>query len=275
MHYFMGHHGGRVLPLYRDATGLTLNLSPGLLRFLSGRLGVDVPPRSLIAYLAAVVAHPGFTTRFATELEAPGIRVPLTRNPRLWAEAVRIGREIVWLHTYGERCSDPVAGQRPGPPKMRAGRPTVRVGIPDTEEDMPDTITYDEPTRTLHVGDGAIGPVSPEVWNYRVAGMWVVKHWFGYRKKNPAGNRKSPLDDIVAATWTPSMTTELLELLNVLELCVALEPRQKTLLDEIMEQPLFTIDDLTAAKVLPVPAAAKAAPKVGRGNDLFSQGAED
>jgi hypothetical protein len=274
MHYYAGR-GGRVSPLYLDGADKSWNVTPGLLQLLSGRLGLKIAPADFVAYLAAVAAHPGFTARFGADLKTPGIRVPLTRSQRLWTEAVRIGHEILWLHTYGERCTDSAAGRRPGPPKMRVGRPTVRVGIPDTEEGMPETITYDEPSRTLHVGDGVIGPVSPEVWNYRVAGMWVVKHWFGYRKKNPTGNRKSPLDDIVATAWAPSMTTELLELLNVLELCVALEPRQAALLDEIMEDRLFTIDDLTAAKVLPVPAAAKAAPKVGRGSDLFSQDPED
>ncbi|MEV4142494.1 type ISP restriction/modification enzyme [Amycolatopsis sp. NPDC049691] len=271
MDYFMGHHGGRVLPLYRDSAGHDPNLAPSLLQFLSSRLDVDVTPDDLVAYLAAVVAHPAFTTRFAADLKTPGIRVPLTRRPELWMEAVRIGREIVWLHTYGQRFVDASAGRRPGSPKMRAARPVVRVGIPDTEDGMPERIGYDETTRTLHVGDGRVSPVSPSVWNYRVAGMLVVKHWFGYRKKSPSGNRKSPLDDLVATTWTPTMTTELLELLNVLELCVAVEPRQAALLDDIMAGPLLTVDDLTAASVLPVPPAAEAAPKAGTGSDLFSQ----
>lgn len=231
-------------------------------------------PEDLVAYLAAAVAHPAFTARFASDLKTPGVRIPLTRSPNLWTEAVGIGREIVWLHTYGERFVDASAGRRAGSPKVRTTRPVVRIGIPDTEDGMPERITYDEATRTLHVGDGRISPVSPEVWNYRVAGMWVVKHWFGYRKKNPSGNRKSPLDDLIATTWTPAMTTELLELLNVLERCVALEPRQAALLDEIMAGPLLTVDDLTEANVLPVPAAAKAAPKSGPEPDLFSQDPE-
>lgn len=100
--------------------------------------------------------------------------------------------------------------------------------------------------------------------------MQVVKHWFGYRKKKPAGNRGSPLNDIVATTWTPTMTTELLELLNVLGRCVELEPRQEELLDQIMRGPLVTVDDLTAAGVLPVPSAARKTPKQRSQNDLFS-----
>ncbi|MGK3203724.1 type ISP restriction/modification enzyme [Amycolatopsis sp. MEPSY49] len=270
MHHFAGR-GGRVAPLYRDSAGHDPNLSPGLRQLLSDRLGLEVTSDDFVAYLAAVVAHPAFTTRFAVNLRTPGIRVPLTCHPKLWTEAVRLGREVVWLHTYGERFADASAGRRPGPPKMPADRPAVRAGIPDTEESMPDGITYDEKTRTLHVGDGRISPVSPAVWSYQVAGMSVVKHWFGYRKKNPSGNRKSQLDDLVATTWTPAMTTELLELLNVLELCVALEPRQAALLDEIMAGRLLTVDDLTAANVLPVRPAAKAAPKAGTETDLFSQ----
>ncbi|QKV79532.1 type ISP restriction/modification enzyme [Amycolatopsis sp. Hca4] len=270
MHHFAGR-GGRVLPLYRDPAGRNPNLSPGLLRLLANLLDLDVMPDDLVAYLAAVVAHPAFTRRFAADLKTPGIRIPLTCSSSLWTDAVQVGREVVWLHTYGERFADASAGRRAGPPKMRAGRPAVRVGIPDTEDGMPEHIAYDELTRTLNVGDGRISPVSPEAWNYKVAGMWVVKHWFGYRKKNPSGNRKSPLDHIIATTWTPAMTTELLELLNVLELCVALEPRQAALLDEIMAGPLLTVDDLTEAGILPVTAAAEAPPKSGAEPDLFSQ----
>jgi hypothetical protein len=98
----------------------------------------------------------------------------------------------------------------------------------------------------------------------------VVKHWFGYRKKNPSGNRKSPLDDIVPTSWTPAMTTELLELLNVLGLCVALEPDQDELLDRIVDGPLITVDELTASAALPVPASSRSVPNPRRENDLLS-----
>lgn len=269
MDYHSGR-GGRVLPLYRDAAASVPNIAPGLLEFLGKQLGALVTAQDLVAYVAAVTAHPGFTLRFAADLKAPGVRIPLSRKSELWVDAVKIGSEILWLHTYGERCVAPASGRRLGPPRMRTDRPTVRVGIPDTEAGMPERITYDETTGTLHVGEGEIGPVSPEVWNYQVSGMAVVKHWFGYRRKNPSGNRKSPLDRIVATTWTSAMTTELLELLNVLGRCVELEPVQRELLDRIAAGPLITVDDLTASAVLPVSAAARSIPKPPRGNDLFS-----
>lgn len=267
---FHSGRGGRVLPLYRNAEATVPNLAPGLLDFLDEQIGFRPTALDLVAYLAAMTAHHGFTRRYVKDLRAPGIRIPLTRDPGLWAEAVRIGREVLWLHTYGERCVDPAAGRPQGPPRMSANRPVVRIGIPDTEDGMPERMRYDEGTRTLHVGAGEIAPVAPEVWNYQVSGMPVVKHWFGYRKKKPSGNRKTPLDQIVATRWTSTMTTELLELLNVLSRCVELEPRQEDLLDRIANGPLITIDDLVESGVLPVPDSARRAPKPRRDDELFS-----
>lgn len=269
MHYHSGR-GGRVFPLYRDPEAAVANVAPVLLDALTDAVKYPVTGPDVVAYLAAVTAHPGFTRHFAADLTTPGIRIPLTRSPELWNDAVRIGQEVLWLHTYGERCADAAAGRGAGSPGMSTNRPTVRVGIPDTEEGMPEQITYDDSTHTLHVGSGEITPVAPEVWTYQISGMQVVKHWFGYRKKNPAGNRGSPLNDIVATTWTSTMTTELLELLHVLGRCVELEPHQKDLLDRITSSPLITVDDLTAAGVLPVPPAARRIPKQRSQNDLFS-----
>ena len=58
--------------------------------------------------------HPSYTARFAQDLKTPGVRVPLTAVPELWAEAVAIGREVIWLHTYGREFTDPA---REGPPE--------------------------------------------------------------------------------------------------------------------------------------------------------------
>ena len=63
--------GGRVAPLYRDTEGTAPNVTPGLSDFLSRQLGLVVEPEDLMAYLAAVTAHPDFTRRFAAELKTP------------------------------------------------------------------------------------------------------------------------------------------------------------------------------------------------------------
>ena len=209
MHYFKGR-GGRVLPLFRDSACLAANIAPGLLKAIFKRLGVNATTQDFLAYTAGITAHSAYTRRFAAELRAPGIRVPLTADARLWSEAVSLGRQVLWLHTYGERCADPAQGRKRGEPKLPPERrPKVVATIPDTTEDMPESISYDQATRTLHVGSGQIRPVSPQAWAYETSGMKIVRKWFGYRKKDPAGRRSSPLDDINAYRWPARFTTEL------------------------------------------------------------------
>ena len=257
IHFFNGR-GGRVLPLYRDAAALTPNLTPGLLKTLARRLGVSASAEEFLAYVAGVTAHQNYTARFATELKTPGVRVPLTADPRLWSEALGLGQRALWLQTYGERFSDPAHGRNSGVPKLSTDRrPKVIATIPDSPEDMPDFISYDDDTKILHVGSGQIGPVSPEAWAYETSGMKIIRKWFGYRKKDPAGRRSSPLDDINAERWSARYTTELLELLNVLELYVDLESLQADVLARICEGPLITVADLRQEKVFPVPPSAR------------------
>lgn len=261
MHHFKGSGGGRVLPFYRDRGAGAANLTPDLIRLLSQRLNRTVTATEVLAYIAAVTAHSGYTSRFAEDLRTPGVRVPLTNDPELWADAVRIGGRVLWLHTYGTRFTDPADGRPAGPPKPATDqRAKVQVAIPGTTSEMPDEIWYDAESATLHIGAGEVTPVRPEVWAYEVSGMKVVKKWFGYRKKSPTGRKSSPLDDINMEKWTADFTTELLQLLHVLTLCVELEPAQADLLDRICAGPLITVADLEQEQVFPVPAGARKPP---------------
>jgi hypothetical protein len=257
VHHYNGR-GGRVLPLYRDPSALAPNFAPGLTQAVSRRLEVTVSTEDMLAYIAGVVAHPSYTERFAEDLKAPGIRVPLTADPALWTQAVALGRTVVWLHTYGKRFTDAAAGRPKGAPKLPPGkRPQVVATIPDDPDQMPEEISYNIDTQTLYVGEGQIRPVPPRAWEYEVSGMRIVRKWFDYRKKHPRTRWSSPLDDMTPAEWSPKCTTELLELLNVLAWCADLEPEQAALLDQICASPLITVAELQQARVLPVPKAAR------------------
>jgi hypothetical protein len=250
--------GGRAIPLYRDARATVPNLAPELLSYLARRLHVRPTPEDVIAYVAAVVAHPAYTQRFLKELQVPGVRVPLTADPVLWDEAVRLGREALWLHTYGEQCDDPTAGRPAGPPRSsKERRPRVVVKIPDTEAGMPTAIAYDPHSQVLQVGAGRIDRVPPQVWAYEVSGWRVVKRWFEYRKRTPRGRRSSKLDHVVPTRWHPDYTTELLNLLQVLQRLVDLEPVQAELLDRICAGAQIAEADLEAAAILPLPASVR------------------
>ena len=185
----------------------------------------------------------------------PGLRVPLTADKALFAKAAKLGREIVWLHTFGERFADPKANPpRPaGEPRLPVGeRPSIPAGsaIPGDAEGFPDTIDYDATERQLRVGAGRIDHVPPEVWAYEVSGKQVLRQWFSYRKKNRdrpmIGDRRppSPLGNIQPDHWLPEYTEELLNVLNVLGLLVRKEVEQAALLDEICNGPLITASSL-------------------------------
>jgi len=263
VHHFEGHHGGRVLPLYRDTDADNPNLTPGLIRYLSMLLGDRVAGEDVLAYIAAVVAHGGYTRRFKHDLAVPGIRVPLTAHPDLWWQAVEIGREAIWLHTYGSRYVDPSAGRPSGPPRLPGPvHPRPTAPIPSTLGHSPNRIDYDAAFETLIIGDGAVAPVPLPVWEYKVGSMQVIVEWFESRRGRPRHKRRSSeLDDICASEWTHHFTDDLLNLLQVLGRCVLLEPTQEQLLEQICAAPLITVADLERDGVFPVPAAARKLPR--------------
>ncbi|MGC5036317.1 type ISP restriction/modification enzyme [Streptomyces sp. DT190] len=261
-HHFNGR-GGRVHPvLHPDGSA---NVPTGLLRYLASVLGLDeVLVHDLAAYAVAVAGHSAFTEQFAEELLTPGVRLPLTRDPELWNEAVRVGREFLWTATYGDVGAPPDAlasgqdgvGFPSGDP--RQVRYTAPIGSA-----VPDTLTYDKETSTLHVGPGTFTGVPPEVWNYEVGGMHVIKKWFGYRKASPTSRKTSPLDDIHVTAWPSDWTEELIELLSVLRRLVDLAPAQHALTSKIVSSPVITVADLTSAGVLPPqPGATRARRRV-------------
>jgi hypothetical protein len=253
--HYKGSFGGRVFPLWADAQATTPNLRPAVLAQLQAQLGQAVSAEDLFAYIAAVAAHPGYIQRFATDLATPGLRIPLTADAALFAEAVALGRRLIWLHTFGERFVD-AAQQRPaGAPRLPNGqRPQVPVGgaIPNTPEGMPDALAYDPVLQRLSVGQGHIEPVPKAVWDYEVSGKQVLVQWFSYRRKTrdrpQIGDRRppSPLSDIQPDHWLPEYTTELLNLLNVLGLLVELEPQADELLGRLCAGALLTQSMLAA-----------------------------
>ncbi|MFF2211064.1 type ISP restriction/modification enzyme [Streptomyces antibioticus] len=257
-HHFNGR-GGRVHPVLHPDGGA--NVPTGLLRYLAATLGVDdVTVHDLAAYAVAVAGHSAFTERFVEELLTPGVRLPLTRDPGLWSEAVRVGREFLWAATYDDVGSPPdgqegVAFTAGDPRQVR-----YETGIGSA---VPETLTYDADTKTLWVGPGTFTGVPPEVWGYEVGGMNVVKKWFGYRKASPTSRKTSPLDDIHVTSWPDEWTMELIDLLSVLRRLVDLAPAQQALTTKIVASPVVTVADLTSAGVLPPqPGATRARRRV-------------
>jgi hypothetical protein len=254
--HYKGSFGGRVFPLWADVDATQTNLSPNLLRFLGETFGSLVTPEAMMAYIAAVAAHPGYVERFRSNLKQPGLRIPITADAALFGETVEAGRELIWLHTFGDRFAE---GRPPGAPRVTDGpEPTIpRDGaLPTTLAAMPHDLDYDAAARRLKIGTGHIDNVSAAVWGYEVSGKRVLSQWWSYRRedrsKPPMGDKRppSPLSQIQPTDWPAEYTTELLNVLRVLTRLVALEPRQDALLARIVEGPMIDADDLVETGAL-------------------------
>jgi len=255
LHHYNGR-GGRAFPLWDSDQG---NVSNELLGFLSKQLHCAIAAEDVMAYIAAVAAHPGFASRYRTELVKPGLRIPITSNGKLFADAVELGKVVIWLHTFGERFTD--SKKRPfGPPRLpkdKAPRIPKEGAIP--WDSMPDEIEYDASKQHLIVGGGYIENVTPAMWSYEVSGKQVILQWFSYRKKDRArpiiGDRRKPseLGEVQPDHWLAEYTAELLNVLHVLGRLIELEPEQDGLLKRIVEGPTISVADLTAAGAMAKP----------------------
>jgi hypothetical protein len=260
--HFSNRGAKDVIPLYRDSLCTKPNIATGLLDMLSKIYGYVVDPQDFAGYIYCSLAHPTYTRYFYDQLINREVRVPLTKDKKLFAEVSAFGKELIWLHTYGERLQDAdhPAGQIP------KGKAQCTKAVSDQESNYPNEFKYDETTKKLHVGDGEFAPVPLAVWGFEVSGLKVVQSWLGYRMRERSGKKSSPLDDIRPHVWTREFTRELLELLWVLEITTAGYPRQQQLLEAVLKSDLFTAAELPA-----VPDDAREAPKVKRLRNMNKQ----
>jgi hypothetical protein len=230
---------GRIRPLFRRPGGLDPNLPPGLLGHLARRLGTPVTAEDVLAWVAVLG-------------RGSPVEVPLTADPGLWAEGVALGRRVLWLHTRGIRFADQAELRPAGHPRLPGGRrPYVRAALPDVPREAP---SYDPEEEALVLGSGRIAPVPEAAWEFRAGGTRVLETWF--ERRGPDGAADG-LDAIRPATWPRTRTTELLELISVLALLAELRPPRRALAAQVAAGPRIGAAELRAARILPVPEAAR------------------
>jgi len=239
--HFRGSYGAKnVIPLWRDAQARTANLTEGLLGRLRATWNPQIEPDDVLAYIYGLAGTAAYADRFSDELTviAGPFRVPITEDPKLARRVIELGRELLWLHTWGERFEP--AGNSSFPIARARERTPVR--------GYPEKFSYDESTSVLVVGTGSFDRVAPDVWNFEVSGLRVVASWLGYRMAERKGKKSSPLDDIRPERWT--FTPELLQLLAILERTVELTPKAAALLDEVVASKLIGASTLPTPKDL-------------------------
>ncbi|MEJ4100846.1 type ISP restriction/modification enzyme [Corynebacterium mastitidis] len=245
LHFFRGSFGAKsVMPLWRNAAATEPNLSSSLIQAFE-KAGITAGPEEVFAYVVGLLGTAAYYPRFQEELQESPARVPLTKDPELFAEVVQFGRELVYWSTYGERFARLNEYGVPQGPKI-TGTARLIEATPTEEENYPTGYEYDRETRTLRVGSpeggyGVFEGVRPEVYEFKVSGMQVVTSWLGYRMKSRSGKKSSPLDDI-HGQW--AFDGELLEMLAVVEHVVDAEPRGAELLDRVLAGPVFTAKEI-------------------------------
>ena len=244
MDAFKGSEGGRAHPVL-NING-TPNLTEPAAQMLRERFGNNAPD-DLVYYLAALTGHPGYVRTFDEPLQQAGIRVPLTADPALWERAVQLGKQVVWLHTYGER-GEPLPGmkylhQLPEGADYVLPTPTVDMGRtmpekkPSFSPDPVDSLSEEENNPvmgTVSFGRARCENVEKRVFDYTVGGNQVLGLWAKYRLKKPVVRRSSSLNDIVQREWPDAWSEEYERLLYTLTHLVHLEPAQEKLLDEVL-----------------------------------------
>ena len=248
-HFFSNRGAKDIIPLFLDGVSSNPNIVSGLL----SQLG-DVSAEDFAGYVYCVLAHPAYTRKFKDELVNREVRVPLTKNKKLFKEAAEFGKELIWLHTYGERLH---SSKKRLKGKIPKGGARCAKAVPDTSEQYPNDYSYNEATETVTVGGGTFTPVSKTVWYFEVSGFKVVQSWLGYRMKDRKGKKSSPLDDIHPERWTYEFTWEFLELLWVLEKTIDGYPAQEKIFNRILASELYTAQELP-----PVPEEARKGPKM-------------
>lgn len=147
LHHYKGSFGGRTFPLWSESSASTPNVPPALLTELAMQYGKPVTAPDLFAYIAAVAACPAYTERFRKQLKQPGLRIPLTADRSLFDEAAAIGRDVIWLHSFGDRFNE---GRPAGPPRVQKDEPRIPAGgtLPsmlacgDGQQDRPDRMGH-------------------------------------------------------------------------------------------------------------------------------------
>ncbi|MFE0701778.1 type ISP restriction/modification enzyme [Streptomyces sp. NPDC058872] len=218
---------GRIRPLFRRPGGREPNVAPGLLDLLGARYRREVGAHEWLAWTVAAALP-----------SAAGCRVPLPRDPEVWAAGVALGRSLADVQLRGA-----LSGAKPRLPGGR--RPYVRAAVPD----RPTTLAYASEGEFLDLDGGRISPVPEEAWEYRVGGVRVLEQWFA-RRTAPA--EPGSLEAIGPAAWPREWTSELLDLITALALLGAREPERAAFAEGGLGRA-----ELRAAGVLPPPPRAR------------------
>lgn len=170
-HAFRGSYGGYAFPLYDrrpDVNGS--NLSPTLVESLGAAYGAPVAAEDVFDAILCLLSASSYTSRFAEDLEDVFPHIPFPAQAAVFAEAVRIGREIRLVETFARDPRD-------------AYRPAGFARVETQPNDLVGAIDYADGAIVLCAnGTGRIAGIPQPVWDFAVSGYRILPRWIEGRR---------------------------------------------------------------------------------------------
>jgi predicted helicase len=158
------------------------NLNPKVVEALAGAYGREPSPEEIFHYAYAVLYAPAYRAKYAEFLRMDFPRVPFTADREAFEALAGLGARLAALHLLNSPELDPPAARFQGEGDGRVAKTKSQGFCYDAGEQR----VYINPTQYF-------GPVSPEVWAYRVGGYQVCEKWLKDRRE-----RRLDFEDIRA-----------------------------------------------------------------------------
>lgn len=172
----LSERGGYAFPIYDRREGpSSTNLSPALVAGLSAAYGQAVSPEDAFDAILCLLSASSYTRRFAEDLEDVFPHIPFPADGDVFAEAVRVGRQIRAVETFAR---EPEPRFRPLSLARQANHLTGTPVAPVTYADGEITLCAD--------GSGRLTGIPQSVWDFAVSGYRVLPRWIEGRVGLPA-----------------------------------------------------------------------------------------
>ena len=156
------------------------NLNPKLVAALTEAHGSSPSPEAIFHYIYAVLYAPTYRTKYAEFLRIDFPRIPFTTNRELFVELANLGARLAGLHLLESSELDPPACRFEGKGDARVAKTRAQ------------GFRYDPDEQRLYINKTQyFGPVTRDIYEYRIGGYQVCQKWLKDRKE-----RRLALDDI-------------------------------------------------------------------------------
>ena len=156
------------------------NLNPNLIATLENAHGSEPSPEAIFHYIYAILHAPTYREKYAEFLRSDFPRVPFTADKSLFTKIASLGKRLSDLHLLTSSELDPPVCRFEGEGDAMVAR-TKAQGF-----------RYDSDECRMYINKTHyFGPISPEIYTYRIGGYQVCDKWLKDRK-----DRRLELNDI-------------------------------------------------------------------------------